>query len=77
MNTKLEINNLIVKRLQGILKDKQIKTIYRLSKITGIHKSTLGYIFSNKFDIKTKTLAKICLGLNISIAEFFNHELFY
>ena len=53
-------------------------TINKLSTLCGITQSTLNNIVSGRNNSTTvSTVKKICDGLNISIAEFFNSELFY
>lgn len=53
-------------------------TVNKLSTLCGITQSTLNNIVSGRNNSTTvSTVKKICDGLNISIAEFFNSELFY
>ena len=83
MNTTLEviddieINKLIIERIKGICDERKI-SIYRLAKITGLSRSTLSWLLNGRYkNIKSTTIVRICKGLNISIAEFFNYKLFY
>lgn len=52
-------------------------TVNKLSTICGITQSTLSNIVGGRNNSTTiSTIKKICDGLNISIQEFFNSELF-
>ena len=53
-------------------------TVNRLSGMCGLTQSTLNNIVSGRNRSATiSTIKKICDGLEISIVEFFDHELFY
>ncbi len=70
------LNELIVHRIKGICEEKNI-TAYRLAKLSNLHRSTLSWLLNESYNnIKTSTIVKICYGLNITIADFFNHPSF-
>ena len=53
-------------------------TINKLATICGITQSTLSNIVGGRNNSTTiSTIKKICDGLNISIQDFFNDEVFY
>lgn len=63
-------------RINDICKEKGI-TINKLATICGITQSTLAnWKVRPKSNISTITILRICRGLNITIEEFFNNELF-
>ena len=53
------------------------KPKYRLEKESGLTHSALRYIFNEvNIDVKFSTIVKVCNALNITLSDFFNHELF-
>lgn len=63
-------------RIKELCCEKNI-TVNKLSTICGITQSTLNNIISGRNNSTTiSTIKKICDGLDISIQEFFNSELF-
>ena len=51
--------------------DKQHLTKYRLSQMTGLTQTVLANIIKKKTIPTIPTLEKICLALNVSLAQFF------
>ena len=63
-------------RIKELCKEKKI-TLNKLSTICGITQSTLNNIISGRNNSTTiSTIKKICDGLNISIVDFFNTDIF-
>lgn len=72
----MNIGEATKQRIVELCKQKSI-TVNRLSTICGITQSTLNNIVSGRNKSATvSTVKKICDGLEISIKEFFNSELF-
>lgn len=69
-------SDLIIKRIKSLCKDKKISA-YQVAKNGEMNPSTLNNILSGRFkDPRISTLKKICVGLNISIKDFFNDKIF-
>ena len=68
----MKINEAVVLRIRNLCKEQGI-TINKLASRAGMTQSTLSdlMIGRNKSP-KISTLKKICIGLNISLSEFFN-----
>ena len=63
-------------RIKELCQEKHI-TVNKLSTICGLTQSTLNNIVSGRNNSTTiSTIKKICDGLEITIQEFFNSELF-
>ena len=63
-------------RIESLLKEKNI-TQYRLCKEGGIPRSTLSLIVKGTYStIKLDTIYQIVATLNMSLAEFFNDNIF-
>lgn len=72
----MNIGEAVKLRIIELCKNRQI-TVNRLSTISGITQSTLNNIISGRNNSTTiSTIKKICDGLEISIEDFFNCELF-
>ncbi len=64
-------------RIKQLCKENKI-TLNKLSTLCGITQSTLNNVISGRNNSTTiSTIKKICDGLNISIQDFFNDEIFY
>jgi DNA-binding Xre family transcriptional regulator len=63
----------IVERINQLCKDKKIKSVYELSKITGVRQSTLQHVMDGNSP-RIDTLERICQGLEITISEFFIND---
>jgi transcriptional regulator with XRE-family HTH domain len=63
-------------RINNLCKEHNI-TINKLATISGITQSTLAnWKVRNKTNITTLTILRICRGLNITIDQFFDDDLF-
>ena len=63
-------------RILGLCNERNI-SVNKLSGMCGLTQSTLNNIVSGRNNSATvATVKKICDGLNITITEFFTHELF-
>mgnify|MGYP003516529304 CR=1 FL=1 len=72
----MEIKEAIKIRITELCNEKNI-TIYELSKLSGIRATTVYSIIDGKSDNPSIiSIKKICKGLNISLRNFFNDELF-
>jgi DNA-binding Xre family transcriptional regulator len=66
----------IEERINNLCKENNI-TINKLATICGITQSTLAnWKVRNKTNITTLTILRICRGLNITINDFFDDDLF-
>jgi len=64
------------KRIQELCKERNI-TLNKLSLLSGITQSTLNNIISGRNHSTTvSTIKKICDGLEISVVDFFQSEVF-
>lgn len=71
------IGNAVGNRILQLCQDKNI-TLNRLGTICGITQSTLNNIVSGGSRNPTiATVKKVCDGLDISLAKFFDAEIFY
>ncbi|MCL1823990.1 MAG: helix-turn-helix transcriptional regulator [Oscillospiraceae bacterium] len=70
----MDLSETIAKRIQDLCAEQSI-TVNKLSTICGITQSTIDYAIKTK-NSKTSvsTVKKICDGLNITLADFFNTE---
>lgn len=72
----MEIKEAIKNRITELCNEKNI-TIYELSKLSGIRATTIYSIINGKSNNPSIiSIENICKGLNISVREFFNNELF-
>ena len=72
----MNIGEAVKLRILDLCQEKGI-TINKLSTSSGITQSTINNIVSGRNNITTiSTIKKICDGLEITITEFFNSELF-
>lgn len=72
----MNIGDAIRKRILELCKERKI-TINKLSTICGITQSTLSNIISKRNNSTTvSTIKKICDGLEITIVDFFNTDIF-
>ncbi len=63
-------------RIQNLCKERKI-TVNKLAIISGVTQSTLNNIISGRNNSATvSTIKKLCDGLEISIIDFFNSEIF-
>ena len=72
----MKVGEAVRRRIRDLCAERGI-TINRLATISGITQSTLNNIVGGRNNSATvATIQKICNGLNLSIIEFFDHELF-
>ena len=72
----MKIGEAVRQRIIDLCREKKI-TVNKLATISGITQSTLNNIVSGRNNSTTvATVHKICNGLEISIVEFFDDELF-
>ena len=72
----MKVGEAVRERIRGLCAERGI-TINRLSTLSGITQSTLNNIVGGRNNSATvATVQKICNGLNLSIIEFFDHDLF-
>lgn len=79
MKTDLETKSNIVKRIENLSNNIEgLKiTPYKISKNGNFNPRTLNHILSGRIkDPRLSTISKICGGLDISISEFFDDDLF-
>lgn len=72
----MKLNEAISKRLAELLKEKRM-TQYQLFMKSGVPKSTIGNVINCSYDsVKLRIIHEMCQGMDISIPEFFDSELF-
>ncbi len=72
----MKLNQAISQRLTTILNERNL-TQYQLFKISGVPRSTIGNIVNCFYDsIKLRVIHEICMGLEMSITDFFTSPLF-
>lgn len=65
----------VAARIKALCLIHKIDSIYELAKITNIRQSTLQNIVSGNIKSpKSDTIEKICIGLGITLADFFTEE---
>lgn len=73
---KLTFNDAVRRRIKRLYKYKRY-TMNEFAKKAGIPYSTLNsYLNSNTSSLTLSSLDKICTGLDITLQDFFNNELF-
>jgi DNA-binding Xre family transcriptional regulator len=74
---KADNKSLLVKRIKYLCHKNHDVTSYKVSKNSGMNPSTLNNILNGKFqDIRFSTIQNVCRGLNVSVQEFFDDEIF-
>ena len=72
----MSIKDAIAKRFREICKERNIKT-NELANLSGVTPSTAySMLDENRRDVSVVTVKKFCDGLDISIREFFDSEIF-
>ena len=72
----MKLNEAVSERLQELLLERNM-TQYQLSMKSGDPKSTIGNLVHCQYDsMKLRIIHELCQGLNITISEFFNSNLF-
>lgn len=73
----MAISDAVIQRLLELCAERNY-TINKLSNISGVTQSTVSDIINGKTkNVGIATLKKLCDGLEISISDFFNNELFH
>lgn len=73
---RMKLNEAVSKRLQELLLERSM-TQYQLSMKSGVPKSTIANLVHCQYDsMKLRIIHELCQGLNITISEFFNSNLF-
>ena len=73
----MTIGQAVATRIEQLCTEYDI-TLNRLATVSGITQSTLNNIVSgNSRNPTVATVKKICDGLNITVTQFFDNELFY
>ncbi len=66
----------VSKRLNAIMTEKGL-TKYKIEKMGGVPRSTVGKVISTKFKtIELNTLYQICATLGVTLKEFFDDPIF-
>lgn len=72
----MNISEAVVKRIEELCNEKHL-TINALSNISGVTQSTVNDIVcGTTYNAGIATIKKLCDGLEISVRDFFNSELF-
>lgn len=72
----MQLNEAVSKRLTQLLAERNM-TPYQLSAKSGLPKSTISNILNCCYNsMKLRIIHEMCQGLNISITEFFQSNLF-
>jgi transcriptional regulator with XRE-family HTH domain len=72
----MKISEAVVQRIEALCKEKKL-TINALSNLSGITQSTVSDIISgNTYNAGIVTIKKLCDGLEISVRDFFDSDLF-
>ncbi len=72
----MKLNKAVSTRILELLNDKNL-TQYQLFKLSGIPRSTLGNIINCSYEsVNLRVIHEICLGLEISITDFFASNIF-
>ena len=72
----MKLNEAVSERLQELLLERNM-TQYQLSMKSGGPTSTIGNLVQCQYDsMKLRIIHELCQGLNITISEFFNSNLF-
>lgn len=70
------IKDAIVERIKQLCDERKI-SFTKLARLSGVTPSTVySLLLPERRDMSVVTLKKLCDGLNISIIEFYNSELF-
>ena len=76
MEDKMNISQAIIKRIFELCDERNL-TINALSNLAGVTQSTVNNIVSGTtYNTGVATIQKICVGLNITLRDFFDSEIF-
>lgn len=72
----MKLNEAISKRVEDLLSEREM-TQYALFKVSGVPRPTISNVVNCVYDsVKLRVIHEICLGLNISVKDFFDSPLF-
>lgn len=72
----MQLNEAISQRITELLQERNM-TMYELFKASGVPRSTISNVIRCTYDsVKLRIIHEICMGLGISITDFFASELF-
>ena len=72
----MDFSDLVAKKIRELMKEKYINSI-KLSKLTGIYRSTLTMFLTRKNrTIRLENLLYICEAFDMKLSEFFSDERF-
>lgn len=72
----MKVQEAVVKRINGLCKKHQI-SVNRLATLAGMNPSTMkNIVYGITKNPGIETVAKICSGLNMSLADFFGDDIF-
>ena len=73
---RMKAQEALVKRINGLCKKHQI-TVNRLATLAGMNPSTMkNIVYGLSRNTGIETVAKICSGLDMTVADFFEDEVF-
>ena len=76
MEDKMNISQAIIKRIFELCDERNL-TINALSNLAGVTQSTENNIVSGTtYNTGVATIQKLCVGLNITLRDFFDSEIF-
>ena len=76
MEDKIHISQAIIKRIFELCDERNL-TINALSNLAGVTQSTVNNIVSGTtYNTGVATIQKLCVGLNITLRDFFDSEIF-
>ena len=76
MEDKMNISQAIIKRIFELCDERNL-TINALSNLSGVTQSTVNNIVSGTtYNTGVATIQKLCVGLNITLRDFFDSEIF-
>lgn len=71
------IKEAVVRRVKGLCEERAM-TLNQLATLSGMTPSTLySMVDPERRDISILTIKKICDGLDLTVVEFFQHDLFF
>ena len=76
MEDKMNISQAIIKRIFELCDERNL-TINALSNLAGVTQSTVNNIVSGTtYNTGVATIQKLCVGLNITLRDFYDSEIF-
>ena len=71
----MTIDQAVKTRILAFCEDRNI-TLNKLGNLSGVTQSTISNIFGRNQSVKVSTIQKLCDGLDITIADFFDDDMF-